>query len=97
MEFEFDPKKSAGNLDKHGIDFIQAQALWADPDFVEIPARTTDEPRTLVIGRIEGKHWVFSAFRQVGCVRKTDILDTQFIGNFRGGIRIGKSGIGRYS
>jgi len=57
MEFEFDPKKSASNRHKHGIDFVQAQALWADPDFVEIPARTTDEPRLLVIGRIEGKHW----------------------------------------
>ena len=57
MEFEVDPKKSASNRRKHRIDFAQAQALWADPDFVEIPARTTDEPRILVIGRIEGKHW----------------------------------------
>jgi len=57
MEFEFDPKKSAANQRKYGIDFIEAQALWADPDFVEIPARTTDEPRSLVVGRIEEKHW----------------------------------------
>ena len=57
MEFEFDPKKSASNQTKHGIDFVEAQALWADPDFVEIPARTTDEPRSLVVGKIEDKHW----------------------------------------
>jgi len=57
MEFEFDPKKSASNQSKHGIDFVEAQALWADPDFVEIPARTTDEPRSLVVGKIEDKHW----------------------------------------
>jgi uncharacterized DUF497 family protein len=57
MDFEFDPKKSASNRRKHGIDFVEAQALWADPDLVEIPARTTDEPRLLVIGMIEGKHW----------------------------------------
>jgi hypothetical protein len=24
---------------------------------VEIPARTVDEPRWLVVGRIEGRHW----------------------------------------
>ncbi len=55
--FEFDPAKSNINKDKHGIDFIEAQALWADPDVVEIPARTVDEPRFLVIGRIDEKYW----------------------------------------
>jgi len=45
------------NKEKHGIDFIEAQALWADPDVVEIPARTIDEPRFLVIGMIDKKHW----------------------------------------
>jgi len=45
------------NKEKHGIDFIEAQALWADPDVVEIPARTIDEPRFLVIGMINKKHW----------------------------------------
>jgi uncharacterized protein len=57
MEFEFDPNKSAMNKKKHGIDFIDAQVLWKDPDLLEIPARTEDEPRFLVVGRIEDKHW----------------------------------------
>ena len=57
MEFEFGPAKSAANLEKHGIDFAEAQSLWQDVMRVEIPARTTDETRWLVIGRIEGKHW----------------------------------------
>lgn len=51
MDFEFDAAKSAGNFAKHGIDFVQAQALWTDPDRLEIPARVADEPRTQVIGR----------------------------------------------
>ncbi|MEN8175846.1 MAG: BrnT family toxin [Pseudomonadota bacterium] len=55
--FEFDERKSQGNLKKHGIDFVDAQELWKDPDLLEIPAKTTDEPRFVVIGRIEGKHW----------------------------------------
>jgi uncharacterized DUF497 family protein len=57
VEFEFDPDKSAANLAKHGIDFAEAQVLWQDPMYLEVPARTTDEPRWLVIGQINGKHW----------------------------------------
>jgi uncharacterized DUF497 family protein len=56
-KFEFDPAKSAGNAVKHGIDFVQAQAMWDDPDRLEVPARTTPEPRTLVIARWQGKLW----------------------------------------
>jgi uncharacterized DUF497 family protein len=57
MSFEYDPKKSSLNLKKHGIDFDGAQELWNDPDLLEIPARTVDEPRYLVIGKIGEKHW----------------------------------------
>ncbi|MGB9588161.1 MAG: BrnT family toxin [Armatimonadota bacterium] len=57
MEFEFDPQKSDGIKKKHGIDFYEAQVLWDDPDLIEIPVRTSDEPRFLVIGKIAGKHW----------------------------------------
>ena len=57
MDFDFDPQKSASNREKHGIDFIEAQALWDDPNLIEIPARVTDEPRFLVIGRIAETHW----------------------------------------
>ena len=57
MKFEYDLEKSAQNKAKHGIDFEEAQSLWADPMLVEIPARTTDEPRWLLIGKIGEKHW----------------------------------------
>ncbi|MBZ5555544.1 MAG: BrnT family toxin [Acidobacteriia bacterium] len=57
MEFEFDPQKSRANQSKHGIDFVEAQELWEDSDVLEIPARTDDEPRFLVIGRIQGIFW----------------------------------------
>ncbi len=57
MEFEFNEAKSRSNRHKHGIDFDQAQALWDDPDLVEIPARTVDEPRFLVVGRIGSEYW----------------------------------------
>ena len=57
MAFEFDPTKSESNLAKHGIDFDVAQQLWDDPDLLEIPAKTVDEPRYLIIGKIGQKHW----------------------------------------
>jgi len=57
MKFEFDLEKSEINKQKHGIDFREAQALWDDPDRIEIPAKITDEPRFLIVGRIGDKHW----------------------------------------
>ena len=57
MEFEFDLRKSNANRAKHGIDFVAAQALWLDEDRIEILARTQDEPRWLVVGKIAGRHW----------------------------------------
>lgn len=60
MRFEFDAEKSAANRAKHGIDFVEAQALWTDPDRLEISARSLDEPRYQVIGRVAGRMW--SAF-----------------------------------
>tara|TARA_R110002110_G_scaffold413729_1_gene641670 strand:- start:166187 stop:166450 length:264 start_codon:yes stop_codon:yes gene_type:complete len=57
LYFEFDERKSNSNLEKHGMDFIDAQALWSDPDLLEVQARTGDEPRYLVVGLINLKHW----------------------------------------
>lgn len=57
MNFEFDPKKSDSNKNRHGIDFFEAQKLWNDLDLLEIHAKTTDEVRFLVIGKIDEKHW----------------------------------------
>jgi len=55
--FEFDEQKSQKNLQKHGIDFIEAQKLWLDSEFVEIEAKSDTEPRKLVIGLINNKYW----------------------------------------
>jgi uncharacterized protein len=57
ITFEFDAVKSQANLLKHGINFVDAQLLWNDPMLLEIPAKTEDEPRFLMIGLINRKHW----------------------------------------
>ena len=57
MEFEFDEQKSQSNKRKHDIDFVEAQALWDDPELLEVPLKSNDEPRVLMVGRISEKHW----------------------------------------
>lgn len=57
MEFEFDASKSRSNQQKHGIDFVDAQRLWNDPDLIAVPARATDELRILIVGKIDELHW----------------------------------------
>lgn len=57
MTFEFDSSKSQRNREKHGIDFDEAQSLWDDEDRLEIPAKTLDELRFLVVGKINNKYW----------------------------------------
>ena len=55
--FEYDEAKSLSNAENHGIDFIAAQAIWEDPDAIEIQAKSYDEERFIVIGLIGNKHW----------------------------------------
>lgn len=57
MRFEFDAAKSAANKAKHGIDFVEAQALWNDRDRIEMPARSDVERRYAIIGRIQQTVW----------------------------------------
>ena len=53
----FDQAKSASNRLKHGIDFIDAQAIWRDDTHVLVAARVGTEQRFIVVGRIDDKHW----------------------------------------
>ena len=74
MEFEYDEVKSKRNKEKHGIDFVEAQLLWDDPERMEIPAKTEDETRCVVIGKIAGKHWsVIVTYRE----NKTRIISAR--------------------
>lgn len=56
MVFEYDPRKSAINKEKHGISLEQAKALWDSPA-VQVKARTVDEPRFMLIGKLDNKFY----------------------------------------
>jgi uncharacterized DUF497 family protein len=55
--FEYDENKSQTNQQKHGIDFIEAQKLWEDDNLLEITSKSETEPRYLIIGQVQDKHW----------------------------------------
>ena len=56
-DFEFDERKSRINKLKHGIDFVEAQALWLDGDLTERDATCEGEVRILMVGMIGPRHW----------------------------------------
>jgi hypothetical protein len=57
LKFEYDDEKSALNLKKHGIDFVQAQKMWLDSGLIQICAKSKDEIRLLIIAKMASKHW----------------------------------------
>ena len=53
MEFEFDENKCLKNIERHGIDFIDADVLFGNP-YLEAPAKSVDdEQRWLAVGMID--------------------------------------------
>jgi uncharacterized protein len=56
-EFEYDASKSRTNVDKHGIDFEAARALWLDGRAIESTVEGLPEARFLRIGVIDGVFW----------------------------------------
>jgi hypothetical protein len=57
IEFEFDERKSIANKAKHGIDFVEIQALWLDEDGVDFPTRIEGEARWIRVGKITQQFW----------------------------------------
>ncbi|MCL4848504.1 MAG: BrnT family toxin [Acidobacteria bacterium] len=53
MEFEWDSEKAVANLEKHGVDFVEASSVFGDPLEVTIPDpdRSAGEARFLSVGR----------------------------------------------
>ncbi len=50
MEFEWDPRKAATNLRKHGVDFADAATVLYDELAVTVPDDDPDEDRCVTMG-----------------------------------------------
>lgn len=55
MEFEFDSAKNETMRQNYRIDFVEAQALWDDPDKVGFPAKSEDNESDSLIAMLEKK------------------------------------------
>jgi uncharacterized protein len=53
MEFEWDEAKSQSNLEKHGIDFNQSEAMFDGRATVTFPANSVGEARSATTGEID--------------------------------------------
>lgn len=55
MQFEWDPRKAAANIAKHGVSFTLAQEVWDDPLHFVVPERVSDgEERWQAFGVVDG-------------------------------------------
>jgi hypothetical protein len=55
MRFEWDEKKAATNLARHGVSFEEAATVFGDPpsDTFDDPGHSADEQRFLIVGTSE--------------------------------------------
>jgi Uncharacterized protein conserved in bacteria len=69
MEFEWNPDKATGNLEKHGVSFQEAVTVFNDPLSVTFPDpnHSIGESRYIIIG--------ISRFGQLLIVAHTDRLE----------------------
>lgn len=57
MEFEWDARKAAQNITKHGVPFEYAARVFLDPHLLDAAddRRDYSEERRLTLGKIEGR------------------------------------------
>ena len=75
MFFEFDPKKSPKNKEKHGIDFLEGQAIFTDPRAIRhIPETSHDgEAYWKAVGQTQDKLWTVIYVQRGDTVRIVSI------------------------
>jgi uncharacterized DUF497 family protein len=63
VEFEWNARKAARNLVKHGVSFEEASTVFGDPLAGTIldPRQFADEPRFVTIGLSTGQHLIVVA------------------------------------
>lgn len=65
-EFEWNGKKAAENLKKHGVAFDEALTVFADPlaRIFDNPDHSEDEPRELIIGHSATQRLLIVSFTE---------------------------------
>ena len=68
-EFEFDPDKSEANKVKHGIDFVEAQALWHSAKIVTVATSFEAEERWMGVALYRDRYWTAIYTLRDGVIR----------------------------
>ena len=68
LEFEWDEKKAAANLSKHGISFEEAKTIFDDPLYVDFydPNHSDDEHRYIIIGKSQQRRLLMVSYTERG-------------------------------
>jgi len=66
MQFEWDPRKTVQNAEKHGVTFAEASSVFGDPlaKLVDDPDHSEDEDRSILIGESSRHRLLFVAFTE---------------------------------
>ena len=66
MTFEWDEKKAAANITKHGVSFEEAKSVFDDRFFVDFydPEHSADEHRYIVIGESAGERLLIVSYTE---------------------------------
>jgi uncharacterized DUF497 family protein len=65
VKFEWDPKKAASNLSKHGVSFKEALTVFADPlaRIFDHEDHSTEEQREIIVGHSVSERLLLVCFR----------------------------------
>jgi hypothetical protein len=69
MDFEWDEAKRLANLTKHGLDFLDAEAVLDGPHVLDEARSIGDEIRRMAIGILEGRHVTIIFTERHGAIR----------------------------
>ena len=66
LAFQYDPRKAATNLKKHGISFVEAMTVFNDPLSSTLPddQHSEDESRWIVVGKSSRQRILFVVYTE---------------------------------
>ena len=66
LAFEYDPRKAASNLKKHGVSFPEAMTVFDDPLSSTLPddQHSTDESRWITVGKSSRQRILFVVYTE---------------------------------
>lgn len=72
LRFEWEPRKAAANLRKHGVSFIEAQTVFSDEHglIIDDPEHSHQEERFILLGQSAGSRTLVV----VHCYRADDLV-----------------------